>query len=82
MRDVRIGLAELDLIAGTRAALGFGLGLLVADRLSGGYRRVIGWTLVTAGVVSTVPLLLDVLDRAGLLSARARREPALDGFVR
>jgi hypothetical protein len=34
MRETRITLPELVLVAGTRAALGAGLGLLLADRLS------------------------------------------------
>jgi hypothetical protein len=33
MREASITLPELGLIAGTRAALGAGLGLLLADRL-------------------------------------------------
>ena len=41
MRDVQITLPELVLIAGTRAALGGGLGLLLADRLPEGERRAV-----------------------------------------
>lgn len=61
MRETRITLPELGLIAGTRGALGFGLGLLLANRFSDEQRRAIGWTLLTVGVVSTVPLALEVL---------------------
>jgi hypothetical protein len=61
MREARITLPELSLIAGTRAVLGAGLGLLLADRLSEGTRRAFGWTLFLIGAVSTVPLALDVL---------------------
>jgi hypothetical protein len=66
MQDIRISRAEIDVIAGTRAALGFGLGLLLAHRIPESYRRAIGWTLVTAGLVSTVPLLADVWSRRQL----------------
>src|SRR5437764_1761011 len=60
MRESRITLPELALIAGTRAALGAGLGLLLADRLPEGQRRAIGWTLLLVGAVSTVPLAFEV----------------------
>jgi hypothetical protein len=61
MRETRVTLPELALIAGTRAALGAGLGLLLADRLPEGQRRAVGWTLVLIGALSTVPLAIDVL---------------------
>ncbi len=61
MREAHVSLPELALIAGTRAALGAGLGLLLADRLSDGERRAVGWTLVAVGVVSTIPLATEVL---------------------
>jgi hypothetical protein len=60
MRETRITVPELALIAGTRAALGAGLGLLLADRLSEEQRRAIGWTLFLVGALSTVPLALEV----------------------
>ena len=41
MRETRITLPELALVAGTRGALGAGLGLLLANRLSEEQRRVI-----------------------------------------
>jgi uncharacterized membrane protein YfcA len=66
MRETRVTLPELALIGGTRAALGAGLGLLLADRLSEEQRRAIGWTLLLVGAITTVPLALEVL--AGLRS--------------
>jgi len=60
MRETRITLPELGLIAGTRAALGAGLGLLLADHLPGGRRRAVGWTLLLVGAVSTIPLAFEV----------------------
>ena len=41
MRETRITLPELVLVAGTRATLGAGLGLLLADRLSEDQRRAV-----------------------------------------
>jgi hypothetical protein len=64
MRETRISLRELDLIAATRAALGAGLGLLLGGSLPDRGRKVIGWSLVLAGVASTFPLLADVLRRS------------------
>ncbi len=67
-RQTTVTLPELALIAGTRAALGAGLGLLLADRFSEDRRRAIGWTLVLIGALSTIPLAFEVLGR-GRLSA-------------
>lgn len=64
MRETRITLPELALVAGTRAALGAGLGLLLADRLSADQRRAVGWTLVLIGAISTIPLAVDVLGKS------------------
>jgi hypothetical protein len=61
MRETRVTLPQLALIGGTRAALGLGLGLLLADRWPAEQRRAIGWSLFLVGVVSTVPLALEVL---------------------
>ena len=61
MKQTHITIPELALIAGTRAALGAGLGLLLADRFSAEQRRAIGWTLVAVGGLTTIPLVLEVL---------------------
>jgi hypothetical protein len=51
------------LIAGTRVALGAGLGLLLGERLDRTQRRAVGWTLLAVGVVTTFPLAAGVLFR-------------------
>ena len=56
-----LSLPELGLIAGTRVALGAGIGLLVADRLNEDQRKAVGWTLLGVGVLSTIPLAANVL---------------------
>jgi hypothetical protein len=61
MRETRISIPELAMIAGTRAALGAGLALLNADRLSSEQRKAVGWTLFSVGALSTIPLALEVL---------------------
>src|SRR5437762_9414270 len=79
MRKTQITLPELALVAGTRAALGGGLGLLLADRLSAEQRRAVGWTLFLVGVLSTIPLALEVFGgRSFRLSAHSKR-PEQDG---
>jgi hypothetical protein len=54
---------ELMLIAGTRVALGAGLGLLIADRLNRDQRTGAGWALLAVGVLTTIPILKGVLSK-------------------
>jgi hypothetical protein len=63
MREAQVTLPELALIAGTRVALGAGLGLLLAERLPQGQRRAVGWTLFLMGALTTIPLALEVLGK-------------------
>lgn len=73
MRETRLTLPELALVAGTRAALGAGLGLLLAERLPDERRRAVGWTLVGVGVLSTIPLAIEVLGRSRRAEITAER---------
>lgn len=61
MRETHLSFPELGLIAGTRAILGAGVGLLLADRMSPEQRRAVGWSLVTVGALTTVPLVMEAL---------------------
>lgn len=63
MKESHLTLPEIALIAGTRAAAGAGVGLLLANRLSESQRRAVGWTLLLVGAVTTVPLVLEVLGK-------------------
>ena len=74
MRETHLTLPELALVAGTRAALGAGLALLLADRLSADQRRALGWGLFLLGAASTVPLAIDVLGKSRPVSERGRWE--------
>jgi hypothetical protein len=51
------------LIAGTRVALGVGIGLLLSDRLSKDQRKAAGWALFAVGVLTTVPIVRGVLAK-------------------
>jgi hypothetical protein len=67
MREIQVTIPELAILVGTRAALGAGLGLLLAGRLPGNVRRAVGLTLVMVGAVTTVPLAFEMV---GKLSTR------------
>ena len=56
-----ITVPEVALVAGTRAALGLGLGFLLADRLSPESRKAAGWALVAFGALTTIPLAMEIL---------------------
>ncbi len=62
MKQKVVALPTIGLIAGTRVALGAGLGLLLASRLSPEVRRAAGWSLLALGVVSTIPLAVKVFS--------------------
>lgn len=62
---------ELALIAATRGMLGAGIGLLAAGRLNTDQRRTAGFVLLAVGIVSTIPLALEVFGR------ETPRRPAL-----
>ncbi len=64
MRETKLTLPEISLIAGTRVALGAGAGLLLADKLSGEKRRAVGWTLLLVGIATTFPLAINVLCKS------------------
>jgi hypothetical protein len=80
MRETQISLPELALIAGTRALLGAGIGLLLADRLSEDQRKGIGWTLFLVGALSTIPLALEVFGRQRLTTVGQGSERKGSGF--
>ena len=62
MKEHRMTLPQIALIAATRGMLGAGIGLLLAGRLKNDQRQAVGWTLVGVGLVTTVPLLLGVIN--------------------
>ncbi len=66
MKERALTLPEIMLIAGTRVALGVGIGLLVADKLKEDHRRGAGWALLMFGVFSTVPLVMNVLGKSSV----------------
>ena len=65
LRRKKVTLPELALIAATRGMIGFGAGLLLADKFERKWRRGLGWTLFLTGVASTVPIAVRVFGRRG-----------------
>jgi hypothetical protein len=63
LKQTRLTIPELALIAGTRSALGGGVALLLADRLNKEQRKTVGMTLFLVGVVTSIPLVMLVLSR-------------------
>lgn len=61
MPERKVTLPLLGLIAVTRVALGAGIGLLLADRFNPEQRRAVGGTLFLVGLLSTIPLVAQVL---------------------
>lgn len=63
MRTTTVTLPELALVAATRGMAGAGAGLLVAERIGAEKRRTLGWTLFLIGVLSTIPLAMQVFGK-------------------
>ena len=63
MEETRLTIPEIGLIAGTRAALGVGIGLLLSDKLTGDQRKGAGWALLGIGALSTIPLVMEVFGK-------------------
>ncbi len=64
MKETRLPLPYVGLIAATRIALGAGIGLLVAKKLREEVRRRAGLSLVLVGALSTIPLAAKVMSGA------------------
>ena len=54
---------ELAIIAATRGAIGFGAGLLLADKFKQNKRKTLGWSLFLSGLASTIPIALHIFRK-------------------
>jgi hypothetical protein len=63
MRERILTIPQIVLIAGTRVALGAGLGLLLAGKLNRSARKGAGLALLAVGALSTIPLAIDVVSK-------------------
>ena len=62
---------EIILIAGTRVALGAGIGLLIGGKLSRDAAKGAGFALLAVGAMTTIPLAIGVAGKPRLVEKRA-----------
>jgi hypothetical protein len=72
MVERKLTLPEILLIAGTRVALGVGIGLLLSGKLTNDQRKAAGLALTLVGGLTTVPLALNVLGKKGATASEIR----------
>jgi hypothetical protein len=60
MLERKLTIPEIMLIAGTRVALGAGIGLLISTRLSRRQRKAAGLALALVGGLTTIPLAIVI----------------------
>jgi hypothetical protein len=75
MMERNLSITDLMLIAGTRFALGAGVGLLLSNRLSKEQRNAAGVALALVGGLSTIPLMLGVLGKKSASTTEIRPAP-------
>jgi len=63
MKETRLTLPEIGLIAVTRGMLGAGVALLLGDKLDTSRRKAIGKVLFLLGAVSTISLAIDIWSK-------------------
>ena len=61
MRERDLTFSDVAMIAGTRVALGAGIGFLLSGRLSKAQRTAAGWALFAVGAFTSIPLVMKVL---------------------
>ena len=63
MIERKLNIAEIMLIAGTRVALGAGIGLLLSSKLTEDQCKAAGLALAVFGGLTTIPLALGVIGQ-------------------
>ena len=77
MRERSLTIPELFLIAGTRVALGAGLGLLIGNKLDRDVRKGAGWALLGMGVFTTIPIAISLFRKPSLPAGKSNSPTAL-----
>jgi hypothetical protein len=72
MMERKLTIAEIILIAGTRVALGAGIGLLLSTRLNNDQRKAAGLALALVGGLTTIPLALGVMSQKSARTTEIR----------
>ncbi len=60
MKTLELRLPVFGSIVATRAALGFGAGLLLSSKMSARKRKALGLTLVALGAATTIPAVRTI----------------------
>jgi len=68
----KLTIAEIILIAGTRVALGVGIGLLLSSRLSDDQKKAAGLALAVVGGLTTIPLAIGVIAKRNVVGSEFR----------
>ena len=71
MQERSVTIPEVILIAGTRVALGAGLGLIIGEKLGRDVRKGAGWALLGMGAVTTIPLVIGLLGKPAISGKKA-----------
>ena len=66
MKTKTLTIPEIILIAGTRVALGAGLGLLLSGKMSNDQRKASGWSLFAVGALTSIPLAMEVIGKGSI----------------
>jgi hypothetical protein len=61
MKTLTLNFPTFGFVVATRAMLGAGIGLLVAERLPAETRRRVGLALISIGAATTVPAIVAVM---------------------
>jgi hypothetical protein len=70
MQERSLTIPEIMLIAGTRVALGVGLGLLISGKLSRDACKGAGWALLAVGSLTSIPIVAGVLGKPGIVAQK------------
>lgn len=81
MRQIPLTIPEEALMAGTRGAIGAGLGLLASGRMTQTKRRAIGWTLITVGALTAIPAARRLLGSRSVFGYRLEKLNGARGVV-
>ncbi|HEV3211233.1 MAG TPA: hypothetical protein VGY91_13305 [Chthoniobacterales bacterium] len=63
MKEIQLSRPELAFIIATRAMLGAGVALLLADRLTAERRKAVGATLAAVGLLTTIPAVWAIFGK-------------------
>jgi hypothetical protein len=70
MKRFEVTVPEVALVALTRGMGGIGIGLLAAGTMRARTRRIAGMALLAVGVLSTIPLVLQIFAKRPPIDGR------------